>query len=103
MDAQTLSPVNGAHSAPATGVVAPAPAPAPVPAPAGNANATEQDTSQRDPRTLQFQVDKDTQQVVTTIVDSNNKTVVVQIPSEEVLRIAQAIDRMQGFLVKDKA
>jgi flagellar protein FlaG len=57
----------------------------------------------RDPRSLQYQVDGSTRQVVATIVDDNNKTVVVQIPSEEVLRIAKAIDRMKGFLLEGKA
>ncbi len=56
---------------------------------------------QRDPRSLQFQVDGG--RVVTTVVDENDQTVVVQIPDAEVLRIAKAIDRMQGFLVEDKA
>ncbi len=56
---------------------------------------------QRDPRSLQYQVDGD--RVVTTVVDENSKTVVVQIPDAEVIRIAKAIDRMQGFLLEDKA
>ncbi len=29
--------------------------------------------------------------------------VIRQVPDAEVLRIAQAIDRMQGFLISDKA
>lgn len=56
---------------------------------------------QRDPRSLQYQVEGD--RVITTIVDENDKTVVVQIPDAEVIRIAKAIDRMQGFLVEQKA
>lgn len=56
---------------------------------------------QRDPRSLQFQVEGG--RVVTTVVDENNQTVVVQIPDAEVIRIAKAIDRMQGFLVQGKA
>lgn len=64
--------------------------------------APKQDAEpQRDPRSLQFQVDGN--RVVTTIVDENNKTVVVQIPDADVIRIAKAIDRMQGFLVQEKA
>ena len=66
-------------------------------------STTEVAAPERDPRTLQYQVDESTHEVVATIVDSSNKTVVVQIPSEEVLRIAQAIDRMQGFLIQGKA
>ena len=55
----------------------------------------------RDPRTLQFQVESG--RVITTIIDANNKTVVLQIPDAEVTRIAKSIDRMQGFLVELKA
>jgi flagellar protein FlaG len=100
MDAQSLNPVNGAQSA-STGAAAPTTSPA-VPSSTSNAGGDDAATT-RDPRTLQYQVDKSTNQVVTTIVDSANKTVVVQIPSEEVLRIAQAIDRMQGFFLEGKA
>jgi flagellar protein FlaG len=65
------------------------------------APASEDNAPQRDPRSLQFQVDGD--RVITTIVDENDKTVVVQIPDAEVIRIAKAIDRMQGFLLEQKA
>lgn len=64
---------------------------------------SELDVRTRDPRSLQYQVDGTTHQVVATIVDESSKTVVVQIPSEEVLRIAKAIDRLQGFLLEGKA
>ena len=63
--------------------------------------STAEASVQRDPRSLQYQVDGD--RVVTTIIDENNKTVVVQIPDAEVIRIAKAIDRMQGFLLQQKA
>jgi flagellar protein FlaG len=62
---------------------------------------TEDNAPQRDPRSLQYQVDGD--RVITTIIDENDKTVVVQIPDAEVIRIAKAIDRMQGFLLEQKA
>lgn len=55
---------------------------------------------QRDPRSLHFQVDGS--RVITTIIDENNKTVVLQIPDAEVIRIAKSIDRMQGFLLEQK-
>jgi len=56
---------------------------------------------QRDPRSLQFQVDGN--RVITTIIDKNDKTIVVQIPDADMIRIAKQIDRMQGFLIKAKA
>ena len=61
------------------------------------------DVRTRDPRSLQYQVDKGTKQIVATIVDESNHVVVQQIPDAELLRIAKAIDRMQGFLVESKA
>lgn len=69
---------------------------------AATKHSAEQEAAlQRDPRSLQFQVDG--HRVITTIVDENDKTVVVQIPDAEMIRIAKSIDRMQGFLVKSKA
>jgi flagellar protein FlaG len=100
MDAQSLGPVNGPAAA---GTAEVAPRPVTSTAGASNVATRANEVVPRDPRTLQYQVDEHTREVVTTIVDSNNKTVVVQIPSEEVLRIAQAIDRMQGFLLQGKA
>jgi flagellar protein FlaG len=58
---------------------------------------------QRDPRSLQYQVDITTHRVIATIVDEGSLKVIRQIPDEEVIRIAKAIDRMQGFLVHEKA
>ena len=57
----------------------------------------------RDPRSLHYQVDGGTNRIIATIVDDGSRTVVRQIPDAELLRIAQAIDLMQGFLVVDKA
>ena len=62
----------------------------------------QQDIRQRDSRSLQYQVDRATHRIVATITDGN-KTVIRQVPDAEVLRIARAIDRMQGFLITDKA
>ena len=55
----------------------------------------------RDPRSLQFQVEGN--RVITTIVDENNNTVVVQIPDADMIQLAKSIDRMKGFLVQEKA
>ena len=64
---------------------------------------TKDEVRTRDPRSLKYQVDRNTQHVVATIVDDSNRTVIRQIPDEEILRIAKAIDRMQGFLLESKA
>lgn len=55
----------------------------------------------RDPRSIAFQVDGS--RIITTIIDSQNHTVVEQIPDAEVVRLAAAIDRLQGFFLSAKA
>jgi len=47
---------------------------------------------------LLFSVDKGTGKTVIRVVDSQTKEVVRQIPTEEVLSIARALDQMQGLL-----
>jgi flagellar protein FlaG len=52
---------------------------------------------------LRFTIDKETGKTVVRIIDSTTDEVIRQIPSEEVLAISKAIDRMQGLLLKQKA
>ncbi|NTV09682.1 MAG: flagellar protein FlaG [Zoogloea sp.] len=52
---------------------------------------------------LLFSVDKDSGRTLVKIVDSATDKVIRQIPSEEVLAISKAIDKLQGLLLKDKA
>ncbi|WP_374512587.1 flagellar protein FlaG [Niveibacterium sp.] len=47
-------------------------------------------------RNLQFSIDEDTGRTVVRVVDSATKEVIRQIPSEEVLAIAKALDNMDG-------
>lgn len=54
-------------------------------------------------RNLEFTVDKDTDMTVVKVIDSESKEVIRQIPSEEVIQIAKALDKLQGLLVRDKA
>ena len=108
MDSQTVTPIVGQSAGPQ---VQAQPQPAQVSKRAVSEAAVEVKQSApppievrtRDPRSLQYQVDGSTKQVVATIVDESNKVVVVQIPDAEVLRIARAIDRMKGFLLEGKA
>ncbi|MGB0127737.1 MAG: flagellar protein FlaG [Rhodocyclaceae bacterium] len=51
---------------------------------------------------LEFSIDKDTGKTVVKLVDSKTNTVLRQIPSEEILSIAKALDKMQGLLVNQK-
>lgn len=54
-------------------------------------------------RNLQFTVDESTQMNVVKVVDVETKDVIRQIPTEEVLAIAKALDKLQGLLFKEKA
>ena len=54
-------------------------------------------------RNLQFSIDKETGKTIISVVDAVTKEVIRQIPGEEILAIAKAIDRMQGLLLKLKA
>jgi flagellar protein FlaG len=55
-------------------------------------------------RDLKFRVDRDTNQVVVTVMDSQSGEVIRQIPSEEVLAVARSLDQMsQGLLLNTKA
>lgn len=52
---------------------------------------------------LEFSVDKDTDAFVVKVVDKDTKELIRQIPSEEMLELAKALDKLQGLLIKDKA
>lgn len=52
---------------------------------------------------LQFAVDDDTGITLIKLIDQETKQVVRQIPSEELLAIARAIDRFEGLFLSEKA
>jgi len=52
---------------------------------------------------IQFNLDDDTGKTVVKVVDLATKDVIRQFPSEEMLSIAKAIDKMKGLLVQQKA
>ena len=52
---------------------------------------------------LEFSLDDDSERMVVRVVDTTTKEVIRQIPSEEMLAIAQALDKIQGLLIKQKA
>ena len=53
--------------------------------------------------TLTFNIDEDTGASVVKVIDSATDEVIRQVPSEEVLSIAKALDKMKGLLVQQKA
>lgn len=52
---------------------------------------------------LRFQVDKLTEQLVVSVIDSKNGTVLLQMPSAEALSIAQSLETEQMKLLDRKA
>lgn len=52
---------------------------------------------------LQFSLDETSGEPIARIVDSDTGELIRQIPSEELLEIAHAIDKMKGMLLKQKA
>ena len=52
---------------------------------------------------VEFSIDKDSERMVVKVMDNATREVIRQIPSEEMLAIAQALDKIQGLLIKQKA
>ena len=51
---------------------------------------------------ISFSIDEASGVQVVKIMDRQSKEVIRQFPSEEAIRIAQALDKLQGVFVKDK-
>ena len=54
-------------------------------------------------QSLQFSIDEDTHNTVVKIVDTETNKVIRQIPSEEMLQMAKALDKFTGLLMKQTA
>ena len=52
---------------------------------------------------IQFNLDDETGKTIVKVVDLTTKEVVRQFPSEEMLAIAKALDKVKGLLVQQKA
>lgn len=52
---------------------------------------------------LRFRVDETSGRIIVSVVDAETNQVVRQIPSEEVMRLARVMDRLQGLLINGKA
>lgn len=52
---------------------------------------------------IQFSRHEDSGRMVVQVVDTQTKEVVRQIPSEEMLQISTALDKLQGLLIQNKA
>lgn len=54
-------------------------------------------------QSLHFSLDQDTGRTVVKVMDTETNEMIRQIPSEDILKIAQAIDKLQGLLIKQQA
>ena len=52
---------------------------------------------------INFSIDDDTGKTVVKVVDRQTGTLIRQMPSQEMLEIAKALDRLQGLLVRNSA
>lgn len=52
---------------------------------------------------IQFNLDDDTGKTIVKVIDVATKDVIRQFPSEEMLSIAKAIDKVKGLLLQQKA
>lgn len=52
---------------------------------------------------LSFSIDDASGSQIVKIMDIQTKQIIRQFPSEEAVAIAQALDKLQGLLIKDKA
>jgi flagellar protein FlaG len=52
---------------------------------------------------IEFSVDEDSKRQVVKVIDPETKEVIRQLPSEEALAIAKALDRLQGLLIDQRA
>jgi len=99
---------HGADPAPAT-VQPPAVSAAPKPPAASSLEQVQQamkqvaEQVQAKASSLEFSIDKSTGSTVVRIVDTQTNEVIRQIPSQEMIDIAQSIESAQGMLLKQKA
>ncbi|MGE5652419.1 flagellar protein FlaG [Noviherbaspirillum sp. UKPF54] len=61
------------------------------------------DTMKKLSQDLEFTVDEDSERPIVKVVDQQTKEVIRQIPTQEALEIAKALDRVQGLLIRQKA
>ena len=52
---------------------------------------------------IEFQVDKQSERVIVRVVDTETKQLIRQVPTEEMVAISHALDRMTGLLLAQKA
>ena len=54
-------------------------------------------------RAIEFSIDPDVRTVIVKVIDKQDGSVLRQVPSQEMLNIAKALDQLQGLLVRSRA
>jgi flagellar protein FlaG len=54
-------------------------------------------------QTIEFSMEQDSSRMIVKVIDTATKTVIRQIPNEEVLAFAKTMDRLQGMVVRQTA
>lgn len=52
---------------------------------------------------LEFSIDSDSNRAIVKVVDKETQEVIRQMPSEDALQIAKALDRLQSMLIRETA
>lgn len=61
------------------------------------------DYAQNINREIQFSVHKETNRTIVKVVDTETDKVIRQLPSEEILKIAESLENFSGMLLKEQA
>jgi flagellar protein FlaG len=54
-------------------------------------------------RSIEFSIDPDVKTVVVRVIDKQDGSIVRQMPSQEMLAIAKALDQINGLLLRNRA
>ena len=49
---------------------------------------------------IQFVIDNDSERLIVKVIDQDTQDVIRQIPSEDMIRLSQALEKMQGVFVR---
>ncbi|MDR2452408.1 MAG: flagellar protein FlaG [Candidatus Accumulibacter sp.] len=52
---------------------------------------------------IKFSIDEDSGRTVVKVIDRETQEIIRQIPSQEMLDLAQALDKLQGLLIRQEA
>jgi flagellar protein FlaG len=54
-------------------------------------------------QTIEFSIEQDSSRMIVKVIDTATKTVIRQIPNEEVLAFSKSMDKLQGIVIRQTA